>query len=97
MTNDLLSFLFAKNGIIFYQSMIRVIDFQYDVLNDKIAAQLGRAPDDLECCSAPCHGLDSWSQLTYVKEILLVEYKKHSSRVICYRVCQLILCITTYG
>ena len=45
-----------------------------------LLAQLG-GPDNFKCC---------------VKEILSVEHKKHSNRVMGHRVCQLILIITTY-
>ena len=66
------------------------------ILSSAIVAQLGRAPDNLECCSAPCRSWVRFTVATYVKEILSAEHKKHSNRVMGYRVCQLILPITTY-
>ena len=60
-----------------------------------LVAQLGRAPNNLEYCSVPCPGFNSWLRPKYVKEILSTEHKKHSNRVMGYRVCQLILCHNT--
>ena len=55
-----------------------------------LVAQLGRVADNLEYCSVPCRGFDFWSR------ILSAEHKKTSYRDMGYRVCQLILPITTY-
>ena len=42
-------------------------------------AQLGRALDNLEFCSAPCHEFDSRLRPKYVKTILSAEHNKHST------------------
>ena len=57
-------------------------------MSSALVAQLGRVPDNLECCSAPCHDLCERNTFGGLQ--------KHSNTVMGYRVCQLILPISTY-
>ena len=67
----LLEKLSMRNMVLWPNMLLGNIDILHQQNNwlggSSLVVQLGRAPDNLECCSVPCHGFYSWSRPMWKK------------------------------